>query len=177
MACFVREDAADEQEESTYESIMKNGYNCVEVGIRMFRWSAADAKDIWRWDCIWDLSKYIDSISPKVKVQVNKKRCGVIIVCGQTNDHNQNTVEHFQFLEMSQDYFCNDSGIMYVTDISAFVNSLTEEQKKIFVPSMPLLRSYAWCGPPLFLPCSPEEINDIQLKIDSIQHLVNQNIT
>lgn len=186
MAWAIRKEAAykkdeagepkeDEQEEITYESIMRNGYNCVEVGITMHKWSASAGKDIWRWDCILDLPEYLHSLSPKIKVQVNKKRCGVIIVCGQTNDHNQNTVEHLKFLEMSQDYFYNDSDIMYVTDIPAFISSLTEKQKKIFVPSMPFLRSYTWCGPPLFLPCSPEEIKDLQLKIDSIQHLLNQN--
>ena len=165
----------DEKEEATYESIMKNGYICAEVGITMFKWSASHGKEISRWDCIWDLAKYLHSISPKVKVQVGKKRCGVIIDCGF--DHNQNT--DLKFLEMSRDYFWDDnkqvdSDILYVTDIPAFVNSLAEDEKKIFVPSMPFLRSYTWCGPPLFLPCSPEEINDLQLKIDSIQHLLDQ---
>ena len=121
---------ASSKKEITYESIMKNGYNCAEVGITIFKWSASDGKDIWRWDCILDLPEYLHSLSPKIKMQVNKKRCGVIIVCGQTNDHNQNTVEHAKFLEMSQDYFLNDSDIMYVTDIPAFISSLTEKQKK-----------------------------------------------
>ena len=170
--------ASSEKEELTYENIMENGYNPYKVGLTMFKWSPTESKEIYRWECILDLSKYLESMSPKVKVQISNKRCGVIIDNGRLIDRNQNTFEHFIFLEMSRDYFwCNneDTNILYVTDIPSFINSLTEDKKKIFRPSMPFLRSYSWCGPPLYLPCSPKEIKDLQLKIDSIQHLLKQN--
>ena len=130
---------------------------------------------------IWELSRYLKSLSPKkITVRISEKKSGVFIKDGQT-EHQQNTIEHYHFVQIPSNYFCIESAyvdaeIYYVADVSAFVSTLTEKEKKIFVPSMPFLQAYHWCGPSEYIPCDPKDIENIQRKVNSIQYILNKNV-
>lgn len=118
---------------------------------------------------IWDLERYLKSLSPKISVSTSGEKSGVYISNGQTV-HSQNTIEHIHFVRIPPDYF--DEDIFYVSDVPAFVNTLTEEEKTALLPSMPFLQAYYWCGPSTYITCDPKYAEHIQQIVHTIQYVL-----
>ena len=131
---------------------------------------------------IWELSRYLKSLSPKkITVRISEKKSGVFIKDGQT-EHQQNTIEHYHFVQIPSNYFCIESAyvdaeIYYVADVSAFVSTLTEKEKKDICTIYALFAGVPLvCGPPEYIPCDPKDIENIQRKVNSIQYILNKNV-
>lgn len=126
---------------------------------------------------VWDLECYLKSLSPRISVSISEERSGVYIAAGHTV-HSGNTIEHLRFVRIPSDYFYIDSSVWcdaevyYVPDVPAFVNTLTEEEKSAFLPSMPFLRAYHWCGPSQYLPFDDGE--HLQRIVQSILHALDE---